>query len=95
MAEHDIKLSDLKKSDITLKKRGKLSDDELDKVSGGYTEYQGYAKGYEVVCPVCGRNGVDDFDSWMDHETCSDFFVCKCGYTFAISQNGILYGSTI
>ena len=95
MAEHNIKLSDLKMSDIKLKKREKLNKDELGKVSGGYTEYQGYAKGYEIVCPVCGRSGVNDFNSWMDDETCCDFFACKCGYTFAISQDGILYGSLI
>ena len=90
-----ILLKDLKKMDVTLKKKGRLSDDELDKVSGGYTEYQGYANGWEIKCPVCGRSGVNDFQSWMDDETRADFFLCRCGYTFAVNQNGTLFGSLI
>ena len=95
MDEKKITMADLKDTGKKLKKREKLSADELGKVSGGYLEYQGYATGYNVVCPVCGRDDENDFHSWICDSEGLDYFLCRCGYTFAVNANGTIFGSQI
>ena len=91
MADIKINLSELKKSDAPIKKRGKLSDDELGNVSGGFWETQGYATNYWVVCPNCGRNSECDFTSYIDYGQACDFYTCVCGKTFAVDGEGFVY----
>ena len=89
--EIKIKLSDLKKSDKAFKKHGELKDEELEKVNGGYWEWQGYAAGYWIQCPFCQRAGEFDSTSYMDHTQACDFFTCVCGQTFAVDALGYYY----
>lgn len=91
MSDKNRNLSELKKSTETFKKKTELSSDQLENVSGGYWENDGYAEGYWIQCPNCGRSGVDDFNTWMDHGQDCDWFVCRCGFSFAVDAAGYYY----
>ncbi|MCR5789924.1 MAG: hypothetical protein K6G83_08545 [Lachnospiraceae bacterium] len=86
----NLSLKDLKNKK-TLKERGKLTDAELDKVTGGYWEYQGYAAGYWIECPFCGRFQESDFATWADTAQQVDQFRCKCNGAFAVDAAGNMY----
>lgn len=40
-----------------------LTPEELERVSGGFTETQGYATGFSIICPKCGSTQSGDFES--------------------------------
>ena len=94
MDHKKIDLSTMKKDEKFFKKRA-LTDEQLDNISGGYWEDSGYAAGYWIQCPACGRSKASDFNTWADSEVSCDFFTCKCGYVFAVDEFGTLYGSTL
>ena len=73
------------------RKQAALSDAELDKVTGGYWEICGYAAGFWIECPVCGRSGKYDFATWKDDEQRVDQFRCRCGFLFAVDSEGNYY----
>ena len=91
MSETKRNLSELKKSTEVLKKISELSSDQLENVSGGYWESTGYASGYWIQCPNCGRSGTGDFNTWADTDQDCDWFICKCGCSFAVDAYGYYY----
>ena len=93
MAEerNNVKLSDFKNKKKAEKKQKKLSDEELEQVSGGYWETLGYAAGYWIECPLCGRTGRNSFDTWADDAQAVDQFRCVCGAAFAVDTDGMYY----
>ena len=88
--QKNIAIEDVKNKKI-LKKGAKLSDDELGNVTGGYWETGGYAQGYWIQCPFCGRSNIADFNTWEDHPQEVDQFRCKCGGAFAVDVDGNMY----
>lgn len=73
-----------------LKKRNQIPDEELTGVTGGYWETQGYAAGYWIECPNCGREDISAFTTWMDLDQHVDRFRCRCGCTFAVDESGFM-----
>ena len=74
-----------------LNPRSKITDEELDEVTGGYWKHHGFAKGYWIECPRCGRYKDGDFKAWTDEEQKVDQFICKCQRSFAVDANGTVY----
>ena len=72
-----------------------IPDDQLDRVAGGYVESAGWAAGWNVVCPGCGAEAYNDFDSWIESEDdCMDGFKCRrCGMVFGIDNKGRIWGN--
>ncbi len=91
----NLKIADLTKLKTADKRPEKLNDEDLDKVAGGYWEYDGYATDFWIECPNCHRKKREDFNTWMDHEQRVDQFRCKCGYAFAVDENGVFYGAPV
>ena len=64
----------------------KLSDDELDDISGGFTETnKGLATfGYNIKCPNCGATAATAFEAgaWQDKKMKSVEYHCGCGCKF-------------
>ena len=67
-------------------KAAKLSDDELDGVSGGFTETnKGLSTfGYNIKCPSCGSTAGSNFEAgaWQDKKMKSVEYHCLCGCKF-------------
>ena len=63
----------------------KLNDNELKKVSGGFTEdddrMKGYTFGMNISCPRCHRSDRSDFDAnvFIDSDLKTAEYRCKCG----------------
>ena len=79
------------KNHKALKKRKRLTDEELENVTGGYWEYSGYSAGCWIECPFCGRTDESSFNTWADTQQGVDQFRCKCGGAFAVDTTGIVY----
>ena len=88
--QKNLNLNDLKNKKV-LKKRAELNDEALDKATGGYWESAGYAAGYWIECPNCGRSDFSDFATWEDHPQRCDQFRCVCGAAFAVDEYGNVY----
>ena len=86
-----IDISKLKKTELSLEKRNKISDDELSNVSGGYQEWGGYAAGYEIKCPVCGRDQPGDFEYEEHNDANVNGYKCVCGHVFGVDSNGAIW----
>ena len=83
-------------SDSTIKKGRKLSDDKLEKVSGGYVEEfsEGHSLGVEIRCPNCGNENEELFSCDCDilASVQKDLYICGvCGMKFATAEG---YGIT-
>ena len=76
-----IDISKLKKTELSLEKRTKISDDE----------WGGYAAGYEIKCPVCGRNQPDDFEYEEHNDANVNGYKCVCGHVFGVDANGAVW----
>ncbi len=81
------KLKNVKKKD---QRAAKLSEKDLDNVSGGYWEDSGYAAGFFVACPNCGESRKGHINTWIesDPEKLDGFQCLSCGNTFAINAYG-------
>ena len=79
----------LKKTDKTFTQ---LSDADVDGVAGGFRMKKGYAKGYEIECPICGCNVKDStygLCTWEDRDNeVSCFYCSECNYVWAIDAYG-------
>ncbi len=89
--EEGIKKSDVTKQNIKMKAKSEVSDDDLANVSGGYWETAGYAAGFWIECPRCGRSSSSSFSTWQDDAQSCDQFRCKCGAAFAVDEFGNVY----
>ncbi len=70
-----------------------LSDDDMEKVSGGFKNDRGYSKETEIVCHACGETDEGNFEIWNVANDERDYFRCHtCGHTFTVDKNGI-YGT--
>ncbi len=79
-------LKNAKKSDQTARK---LTDEELNDVSGGYYEDSGYTAGFYISCPLCGRTKKKDIESWVENDFYGiDGFRCKCGAIWGMDSEG-------
>ncbi|MBQ9503684.1 MAG: hypothetical protein IJU93_01600 [Lachnospiraceae bacterium] len=60
-----------------------LEDDNLEKVSGGFTATEGYSVGAEIKCPNCGNADKHLFEFDMVGTQECDYFRClNCGQQF-------------
>lgn len=69
----------------------KLSDDELENISGGFCEGDKNLAtyGYEVKCPKCGSDKQSVVGKGrVDKGTGSVEYDCKCGYNFICYKTG-------
>lgn len=63
----------------------KLTDDDLSKITGGYIETFGFAKGSDVICPNCRAERKEDFNVTLNFNYSRNDYICKiCGQTFSI-----------
>ena len=82
-------LENAKKTDRKAKAFQKLGDDQLEEVSGGYWEDAGWAEGYWIQCPKCGRSAKSSFyTEIIDNKEQVDGYECKCGYVFGVDSQG-------
>lgn len=81
----------LQPTHIVFEKRSNISDDEMDKVVGGFKEWGGYAAGYEIKCPACGRSKSTDFSYQECPDTNLNAYQCVCGKVFGVDSNGGLW----
>ncbi len=79
--------------DVKAERNLKVSDEEMEKVAGGYLERNGYAWGYNISCPRCRRSEESNFETWIyDDVRGEDGFRCRnCGYTFTVDYYGNMY----
>ena len=84
------RLINAKKTDRIAKASQMLSDDQLEKVTGGYVSAYGWSSGWEIVCPQCGAEEYRNFDSWIESDEDSlDGFQClRCQYVFGVDNKG-------
>ncbi len=68
----------------------KISEEDLDNVSGGYYETSGYASGYYIVCPNCGESRKNMINTWVESDVDElDGFQCiNCGNIFGVNSSG-------
>lgn len=70
----------------------KLRDDEIEKVSGGFVEHEGYAVGHTIACPYCGNQYEPNFCWWMEAGTNQNGYTCQvCGADFWVDEYGYYY----
>ena len=63
----------------------KLRDDDLCKITGGYVETFGFAKGSDVRCPKCGAENKEDFKVTLNFDFSRNDYICnKCKHKFSI-----------
>lgn len=91
MEEKGIKLSDATKHETKMKPKSDVSDADLENVAGGYWEDAGYAAGFWIECPNCGRSSRNSFNTWADSDQSCDQYRCKCGAAFAVDEWGNVY----
>ena len=71
-----------------------LTNEELEKVSGGFNETQGYAKGIVITCPKCGASAQSYFEMSSVDALGQSFYRCsKCGQSFLMDAGG--YGTKL
>ena len=72
--------------------RQKLSDDQLEKVAGGFIEDDGWAAGYEIVCPRCKADTKYSFNTFvMDNSVRLAGYEClnpACRCVFGVDSAG-------
>lgn len=90
MAE-GIKISEDTKQEIKMRPKNQLTDAELANVTGGYWEDAGFAEGFWIECPNCGRSARSSFETWADTKQSCDQYRCKCGAAFAVDEWGNVY----
>ena len=75
----------------------KLSEDELDNVSGGFISEDGASWGYDVICPNCGNSNRDsiiigrkymygEYDTFRCRACRTPFGVDVDGWAFSLRQ---------
>lgn len=70
----------------------KLSDDQIQKVSGGFVETVGYAAGHTIACPYCGNQYEPNFSYWLEDAGAQNGYTCNvCGANFWVDQGGFYY----
>ena len=80
-------------SNEKIKRSVQLSDADMEKVSGGFENIEGYSKGKEIMCHSCGESDEGHFEVWNVANDERDYFRCHtCGHTFTVDKNGI-YGT--
>ncbi len=68
-----------------------LEDDNLEKVSGGFTATEGYNVGEEINCPNCGNADKHLFEFDMVGTQECDYFRClNCGQQFYRYPGGMI-----
>ena len=86
------RLSNAKKTNRKAKAYRELSVDQLEEVTGGFWETEGYSANYWIECPNCQRSRKSDF---VTHIARSDYqideFECKCGFVFYVDSQGYYY----
>ena len=82
------RLINAKKTDRNADASQMLSDDQLEKVTGGYISSDGWSSGWEIVCPQCGE--MYNFTTWIESNDDSlDGFECQsCGKVFGVDASG-------
>ena len=86
--------SDTLKKRVQLKTVEKLSDDDMEKVAGGFKEQRGgYANNCEIECPYCGETRIDwIFAGQPDGSVQRDPYYCyNCGNWFEVDANNVLW----
>ena len=70
----------------------KLSDEQIQKVSGGFVETVGYAAGHTIICPYCGNQYEPNFCCWLEVAGAQNGYTCNvCGASFWVDQGGFYY----
>ena len=66
-----------------------LEDSDVIDITAGYRKEKGYASGFKIECPICGRKLVDGIDSWENSDNeCSVFHCRLCDITWGIDKFG-------
>ena len=69
-----------------------LEDDDVVDIAAGYCKSKGYAKGYRIQCPICGRDSKEGIDSWESSSyECSVFHCRNCDITWGIDKYGDIW----
>ena len=74
----------------------KLSEAELEKVAGGFTETDAHmgAWGSWVQCANCGASQMGDFDiTYNDMYSLTRYRCRRCGYEFIVYGNSSVYNT--
>ncbi len=67
----------------------KLNDSELNSVTGGFIETQGYAAAYNIICPWCRKSEAENFTWWQDTTYKQNGYTCaNCKRNFWVDVNG-------
>jgi len=70
----------------------KLSDEAIQKVSGGFVEHEGYAASHTIICPYCGNSYEPNFCWWEESELEQNGYTCQvCGASFWVDEGGYYY----
>ncbi len=92
MIERNDLLQNAKNSGRKVTRRRKLSDDQLEKVAGGFLEDEGYAAGHEILCPFCEADTKCSFDTFvLDSRAQIAGYKClnpACGCMFGVDALG-------
>ncbi len=92
MGERKDLLQNARKIERRVTGRHKLSDDQLEKVAGGFVEDEGWAAGYEIVCPECGADTKCSFNTFvLDNSVRLAGYEClnpACRFVFGVDSEG-------
>ena len=92
MGERKDLLQNARKIERRVTGRQRLSDDQLEKVAGGFVEYEGWAAGYEIVCPECGADTKCSFNTFvLDNSIRLAGYEClnpACRFVFGVDSGG-------
>ncbi len=70
----------------------KLDNGDLEKIAGGFIEYEGYANGHTIKCPFCHNEIEANFSWWVCPDYNQNGYECKCcGGQFWVSDTGYYY----
>ncbi|MCR4655607.1 MAG: hypothetical protein K5770_05190 [Lachnospiraceae bacterium] len=85
-------LKGAKKTGQKAKAIKKVTDDQLEEVTGGYWEKTGWAAGFWIECPKCHNYLRSNFFTYVaDGKDRLDGYECQnpaCGYVFGVDANG-------
>ncbi len=85
-------LKDAKKIGQKAKALKKVTDEQLEAVTGGYWEDAGWADGYWIECPRCGNYLRSNFYTYVaDDNAMLDGYQClnpDCGFVFGVDAHG-------
>ena len=89
------RLINAKKTGRIAKASQMLSDDHLEKVTGGYMSTEGWSSNYNIVCPNCAAEKYNDFVTWIESDDDKmDGFQCqRCGCIFGVDAKGRYWGN--